>query len=174
MKSLPLLLISAAFALNACTNNPITYYRLPNSTFQLPAAASDSVAIKVVLADSLNQGNLLYQPSPNTIHFAQQHLWADDLDNEIANTLANNLNQLNNEYSFNPSLKTNKALIIHINNFQGSYDGHVHISGYTEWQGIPRQNRNFNIHTVQQGNGYSNMVNALAYGLKQIAQQIAP
>ncbi|MDF7675727.1 ABC-type transport auxiliary lipoprotein family protein [Neisseriaceae bacterium ESL0693] len=176
MKLLPLLLISTLLMLSACASQSTTYYRLPDSDYRLPAAArQQAVQIKVVLADSINQGNLLYQESPNTLHFAQQHQWADDLSHEIASVLANHLNQTNGYYSYslqpNP---TSKTLTVHIETFQGSYDGHIHINGYSEWQGMSGQNRNFHIRIAQKGNGYNNMVNALSQGLNTLASEIQP
>lgn len=175
MKLLPLLLTSTLLTLTACASQNVTYYRLPDSDFRLPLTQQQPVQIKVVLADSINQGNLLYQESPNTLHFAQQHQWADDLNHEIASTLANQLNQPGSRYNYllNPTANT-KTLTVHIETFQGSYDGHIHINGYSQWQGIDHQNRNFHIRIAQHGGGYNNMVSALSQGLKELAQQIQP
>ena len=176
MKILLPLVCAVSLTLGACAGNPVTYYQLPGSNYQLPAGSQRiPVQLKVVLAERLNQGNLVYQDSPTTLHFAQQHLWADDLSGEISQTLANELNKQSIRYLFTPENKTKTTLTVYIQSFQGSYDGYIYISGYSSWQGINNeQGQNFNVRLPQQGNGYNNMVNALAQGLSNVAKSIAP
>lgn len=175
MKIILSLVCTAALTLTACAGTPVTYYQLPGSNYQLPTTSQRiPVQIKVVLAERLNQGNLVYQDSPTTLQFAQTHLWADDLSNEIKLVLANELNKKSERYWFTPENKTKATLTVYIQSFQGSYDGYININGYSSWQGTTENNKNFNIHIPQQGNGYSNMVNALAQGLSNVAQTIAP
>jgi uncharacterized protein len=175
MKILLPIVCAATLALSACAGNSITYYQLPGSNYQLPATSQKTpVQLKVILAERLNQGNLVYQDSPTTLHFAQQHLWADDLGNEISLALANELNKQSTRYLFTPENKTKATLTVYIQSFQGSYDGYIYINGYSSWQGINETGQNFNVRIAQQGNGYSNMVKALAQGLTSVAQSIAP
>lgn len=174
MKLLPVVLLSGLLTLSACASQPVTYYRLPDSSFQLPPQQHQLVQLQVMLADSLNQGSLIYQSGANTLYPATQHQWADDLSHEISATLANDLNRISTAYGYTILPDSKRQLTIHIDTFQGSYDGYIRISGYTEWQNQPELNRNFNVRVAQQGDGYNNMVNALAQGLQQVAQQIAP
>lgn len=176
MKILLPLVCAATLALSACASNSVTYYQLPGSNYQLPATSQRTpVQLKVVLAERLNQGNLVYQDSPTTLHFAQQHLWADDLGNEISLALANELNKQSAHYLFTPESKPKAAtLTVYIQSFQGSYDGYIYINGYSSWLGTNETGQNFNVRIAQQGNGYSNMVKALAQGLASVAQSIAP
>ncbi|PIT48874.1 PqiC family protein [Snodgrassella alvi] len=175
MKILLPIVCAATLALSACAGNSITYYQLPGSNYQLPATSQKTpVQLKVILAERLNQGNLIYQDSPTTLHFAQQHLWADDLGNEISLALANELNRQSTRYLFTPENKAKATLTVYIQSFQGSYDGYIYINGYSSWQGTNETGQNFNVRIAQQGNGYSNMVKALAQGLTSVAQSIAP
>lgn len=175
MKILLSLICACTLTLAGCAGTPVTYYQLPNSHYQLPSGYYRTpVYIKVVLTDSLNQGNLVYQDSPTTLHFAQNHLWADDLDQEITQILANELNKYSQHFSFMPQSNSKHTLTVYISAFQGSYDGHIHIKGYSMWDGSKEKGQNFNIRLSQQGNGYSNMVKALAKGLEQVAITIAP
>lgn len=172
---LVLITMFTVLALSACTSTPVTYYQLPDSSYQLPANYQRiPVQLKVELTDSLNQGNLVYQDSPTTIHFAQNHLWADDLQQQIIERLANKLNKNSYYYRFMPQTNNKNTLTVHISSFQGSFDGFIHIKGYSQWHGVQEKEQNFDIRLPQQGNGYSNMVKALAQGLDEVAASIAP
>lgn len=166
---------TTTLVLSACASTPTAYYQLPHSNYQLPASYHRTpVQLKVVLADSLNQGNLVYQDSPTTLHFAQNHQWADNLDQEISQILANELNKNSFQYLFYPQTNNKNVLTVYISSFQGSFDGHIYIKGYSHWQGKLENGQNFDIRLPQQGNGYSNMVKALAQGLKEVAVSIMP
>jgi len=54
----------------------------------------------VKLADYLNTRNLIVQTNQYQINNASHHLWAEDLDNAIAKSLLNKLQQLNDRFLF--------------------------------------------------------------------------
>ncbi|MCO6504548.1 MAG: membrane integrity-associated transporter subunit PqiC [Snodgrassella sp.] len=173
MKNLLSLICITTLALVGCVGTPTTYYQLPNSNYQMPSSYYRiPVQLKVVLADSLSQGNLVYQDSITTLHFAQNHLWADDLQQEITQALANEMNKISHHYAFMPHTDNKNTLTVYISAFQGSFDGHILIKGYSQWHGRPEKGQNFDIQLPQQGNGYNNMVKALAQGLKEVAASI--
>lgn len=168
--------IALILVLSACAAQPTAYYRLPDSHFQLPQNNRPAVQIKVKLAESLDQGNLLYQTSPTMLHFAQHHQWAEDLADDLANSLANKLNRNPGRYAYVVQAEghTMPVLTVHVDAFQGRYDGQTQISGYTTWQGTGQHGRNFNAVTPQQGDGYEAMVHSLDRSLDAIVPQIAP
>ncbi|WP_051940434.1 PqiC family protein [Stenoxybacter acetivorans] len=168
--------VAIIIGLTACAGNPISYYRLPDSSFQAASNSLPIVRIEVQTADFLNRSNLVYQDSPENVYFARQHLWSEPLNTMLAKAFANDLNRLPERrfaYTAAPAANT-PILLIHIEDFQGSHTGYTHISGYSQWQDIKLNTHNFDIHTAQQGNGYTAMVQSLRQGVRDAAKSIAP
>ena len=165
--------LALAFALAACSSVNTAYFTLPDSQFELPAGQGDEVALQVILAEPLATGGLVYQTDPLHLNFAKQNLWAAPLDQSIAANLANKLNRQNNRYRFIPAGRSQASttLKIYIENFNGTYQGHTLIQGYSQWP--DGSGRNFRIETPQQGDGYPAMVQSLDQGLTQAAERLA-
>ena len=165
--------LALAFALAACSSVNTAYFTLPDSQFELPAGQGDEVALQVILAEPLATGGLVYQTDPLHLNFAKQNLWAAPLDQSIAANLANKLNRQSKRYRFIPAGRSQASttLKIYIENFNGTYQGHTLIQGYSQWP--DGSGRNFRIETPQQGDGYPAMVQSLDQGLTQAAERLA-
>lgn len=169
-----LMAAALAFALTACSSGVSTaYFSLPNSQFELPEGQGNEVALQVILAEPLANGGLVYQTDPLHLNFAKQNLWAAPLDQSIAANLANKLNRQGSRYRFIPAHRSQAAttLKVYIENFNGTYQGHTLIQGYSQWPN--GSGRNFRIETPQQGDGYPAMVQSLDQGLSQAAERLA-
>lgn len=167
------LFAAATLLLSACAGNQPHYYRLPDSTFRLPEGRAANAVLQVRLNDSLDGNGLVYQSSSTQLHFARQHQWGEALAPAMAKSLANALNQQPGRYRYtierSPGLP---VLTVYIESFQGQYNGHTHIAGYTRWSDAARLGRNFSVETAQHGDGYAAMVDSLATGIKQVAVEI--
>ena len=165
--------LALAFALAACSSVNTAYFTLPDSQFELPAGQGNEVALQGILAEPLATGGLVYQTDPLHLNFAKQNLWAAPLDQSIAANLANKLNRQSKRYRFIPAGRSQASttLKIYIENFNGTYQGHTLIQGYSQWP--DGSGRNFRIETPQQGDGYPAMVQSLDQGLTQAAERLA-
>ncbi|WP_038329952.1 membrane integrity-associated transporter subunit PqiC [Kingella kingae] len=169
------LYLASLTVLAACSSTPTQHYQLPDSALLLPTqtAAQKVVSIKVVLSEPLNGSSLLYQSDANTLHIAQQNLWASPLHQSVATSLANKLNRQQSSLHFR-SADLNHAnpntLTVYLDRFQGSYMGDTEINGYVQWH--DQRMRPVRAVTPQQGNGYDAMLRSLDAGLNQIAAQI--
>lgn len=164
--------LALAFALAACSSVNTAYFTLPDSQFELPAGQGNEVALQVILAEPLATGGLVYQTDPLHLNFAKQNLWAAPLDQSIAANLANKLNRQSKRYRFIPAGRSQASttLKIYIENFNGTYQGHTLIQGYSQWP--DGSGRNFRIETPQQVDGYPAMVQSLDQGLTQAAERL--
>lgn len=167
--------MAAVLALAACGGAAGQYYRLPDSGFRLVADQRPAVLLKVVMPDSLNGESLVYQTSATQVHFTRQHQWSEEPAQAAAKSLANALNRNGGRYRYtvNADDVRGPVLTVYIEHFQGQYNGHTRVSGYSRWSdGTP--GRNFDIETPQQGDGYGAMVQSLAEGLRRAAEAVAP
>ena len=165
---------ATAAALSACAAPTGTqYFTLPESQYQFSTNQGSELAVRVRLAEPLNQGGLVYQTDAYRINFARNHLWASALDNALAASFSNKLNRLNSRYRFTPANRSSvgaPTLKIYIEAFQGSYQGQTLVRGYSVWP--DGQSRNFNAETPQQGDGYTAMVESLNEGVATAAGTI--
>ena len=165
-------LLATTMLLAACASSSTQYYRLPQSDYRLPPTPPNAV-LQVVLNDSLSNNGLVYQSTPTQLHFARQHQWGEALAPALAKSLANTLNQQPGRYRYtiqrSPGLP---VLTVHVEAFQGQYNGHTRIAGYTSWSDAARRGRNFAVETPQHGDGYAAMVDSLNTGLQQVAVEI--
>lgn len=168
-----------ALLLAACAAAPpAQYFVLPDSRYLPPAEtagtqAAAPVGLRVLLAEPLARGSLVYQTDEVRLSFAKHHLWAEPLEHSLAAAFANRLNRLGSTrfvpaqlFSGSPSFR------IHINEFQGSHHGHALVGGYLRHP--DGRMTPFRILTPQQGDGYAAMVRALAQGLDGAAAAVAP
>lgn len=163
---------TAALLLAACAAAPVQYYRLPDSSFLLPEGNGEETALRVVLAEPLDKGGLVYQSSELQLNFARSNLWAAPLDSALSARLANELNRTQNRYRFVPAERSSagRTLTVYIDAFYGSYRGSTLVQGYSLWP--DGSGRNFRVETPQQGDGYSAMLQSLSQGLGQAARDI--
>ena len=165
---------AAVLLLTACGGAAGQYYHLPDSGFELVQDARVPVLLKVVMPDSLNGESLVYQTSATQVHFTRQHQWSEEPAPAVAKSLANALNSQGGRYRYTVTSEgRGPTLTVHIERFQGQYNGHTRVSGYSQWSdGTP--GRNFDIETPQQGDGYDAMVQSLAEGLRRAAAVVVP
>lgn len=164
------LLLLSACASTSPSLNSTRHYQLPESAFRLPETPP-TIGVNIQLAEPLKSGSLLYQTSPHTLHFAQNHLWAAPLDQSLASALSNKLNRAQ-PMSFAPSgqLNTPNTLTIYLDRFQGRYTGETEISGYARWPN--GKQTAFHVITPQIGDGYAAMTESLNQGLDEVVKQI--
>ncbi|MCP1659435.1 PqiC family protein [Neisseria perflava] len=165
--------LTAALLLAACgTAQTTQYFVLPDSSYTQPDRQGEEIAVKVILADALDKGGLVYQTDAYHVNFARNHLWANPLDSALAGNLSNKLNRLSRQYVFVPSARSHsrKQLKIYVEAFNGSYQGKTVVSGYALWP--DGRSKPFHAETAQQGDGYTAMVESLADGLQQAAQDM--
>ncbi|STZ76768.1 Lipoprotein [Bergeriella denitrificans] len=165
--------LTAALLTAACgTAQSPQYFVLPDSQYIRPAERGAEIAVKAYLSDALDTGGLVYQTDAYRLNFARNHLWANPLDDALANNLSNRLNSLNRRYTFVPAARSQSTqqLKIYVEAFNGSYSGQTVVSGYAQWPN--GASRPFRVETVQQGDGYAAMVESLAEGLKQAATEM--
>ncbi|HGM0382305.1 TPA: membrane integrity-associated transporter subunit PqiC, partial [Neisseria gonorrhoeae] len=87
--------IAAALTLAACgTVQSTQYFVLPDSRYIRPATQGGETAVEVRLAEPLKRGGLVYQTDPYRINTAQNHVWADTLDDMLEAALSNAFNRL--------------------------------------------------------------------------------
>lgn len=168
-------LTAAVLLLSACSApQNVHYLTLPDSAYRLPEGQGRELALKVVLAEPLQQGGLVYRTDEHSLHMARQHLWAAPLEQAAEARLANELNRLNSTYRFVPAKRSSakQTLTVYLEAFNGSYLGHTLVEGYSRWP--DGSGRNFRIETPQQGDGYPAMLQSLSKGLSRAAERIAP
>lgn len=168
--------LCCAVLLSACAAPAVHYYQLPDSVFRQPNS-TDTITLSVLPSDVVKSDALVYQTSPQTVHFANRHLWAQRVDEAAANVLANALNDLSPSRRYAP--QTDRAACpcvrVTLQRFQGSYDGTVRVAGFAQFydaNGKLTHSRNFSVERPQQGDGYAAMVVALNAALKDAAAQI--
>lgn len=167
-----LTVIGALLALSACATPVPQYFTLPDSQYIHPGRSNNEVAVRVYLAEPLNNGGLVYQTDVYHVNFARNHLWAGALDNALASGFSNKLNRLNPNYTFVPAARSSSSqtLKIYVEAFQGSYQGKTLVSGYALWPN--GQSRPFHVETEQHGDGYKAMVESLNFGLEKASEAV--
>lgn len=161
--------------LAGCAAPPLKYYQLPDSQYQLPEQAEINAIIQVKLNDHLKHTNgLIYQTTPTELNIATQHQWSESLTTAIAKSLANKLNRQSSKhrYTIHQNVPNLPILTVYIEAFQGQFNGHTHISGYAIWSDRKYTGKNFDVESIQKGNGYAAMVDSLNTGLQEIAKII--
>lgn len=168
-----LIMIGILLALSACATPVPQYFTLPDSRYIHPGRTGNEIAVRVYLAEPLNNGGLVYQTDAYHVHFARNHLWAGALDNALASGFSNKLNRLNPRYTFVPATRSSspQTLKIYVEAFQGSYQGKTLVSGYALWPN--GESRPFRVETEQNGDGYKAMVESLNSGLEKASEAVA-
>ncbi len=166
------IMIGALAALGACSTPATQYFTLPDSQYSHPAKSGSEIAVRVYLAEPLNNGGLVYQTDAYHVNFARNHLWAGSLDNALASGFSNKLNRIGGRHIFVPAARSSSTQIlkIYVEAFQGSYQGKTLVSGYALWPN--GQSRPFHVETPQNGDGYTAMVESLNQGLEKAAEAV--
>ncbi len=177
------LMVIAVLLLAACSsnNNGKVYYQLPVNAQPASQVVSQTGSHllwidQIVLADYLAANGVVYQTSDVQYVIATNNLWASPLDQQLRNTLINNLSQAMPGWiiASQPLASEQSTLTVNITGFHGRYDGKVIVSG--EWllkQNNEIINRPFRIELNQQDDGYDAMVKTLAQAWQQEAQSMA-
>lgn len=165
-----ILILSCLLLLNACSiKQEVTHYYQLGEQRIFASKQAPEMALKITLSTTLNQQSLVYQNTASQLHFAQYHRWANPLSESIENVLSSELNRLGTNKMIPAHLndKNLPVIMVYIDRFQGTYLGETEISGFARFPN--GQQRNFTLHTPQQGDGYVAMVRSLEVGLNQLA-----
>lgn len=176
-------IIAALLLLAGCSSTvENTYYQLPSGSNVARVNSeptSDQPMIwvqQVSVPDYLAGNGLVYQTNDVKYVIAANNLWASPLDQQLQQTLVNNLSKAlpGRVVASSPLGESHDTLTVNVTGFQGRYDGQVVVSG--EWL-LQHQGRlikhGFNLTLPQTEDGYDALVRTLAIGWQQTAQQIA-
>lgn len=186
------LILSLTIGLSGCfKSNPPVHaerYSLPEVSTPASAAtpapanqASQTLVLnRIQLADYLDTDRIVVQLDDITLHPARDHLWVDNLSQELRRGLRTRLaSHLKNTAVVDPQPglpTTARTLNITIDQFHGQMHGYAVISG--QWQlgragqaATPAQT--FKFSTPLAENGYPALVRALGQDLDLLCAQIA-
>lgn len=186
---LPLILLLTACSHNnrgdrgRNSNNKVVFYQLPMMT---PVSTTGNSRIKtkqlqiapVILTELLNQQGIVYQIDPVRYVVASYNYWGSALDQQLQQQLISQLTQALPNYlvTSQPSLISSQVskITVHVDQFNGRYDGSAVISGHWLWQTEKgTQQHPFQFALYQPTDGYDGLVLTLAKGWQQLAQSIA-
>ena len=174
-----------ALLLSACSSqSQVSYYQLPpvvtseNSTQAFNLNTGNQLWIEsVTVADFLSGPGIAYQTSDVKYTVAQNNLWGSGLDQQLKQTLIDNLSSLLPGRVVSGQLisgKDSDALRVTVTGFQGRYDGYAVVSGYWMLQSDNKViRRPFNIEMPLQKDGYDELVYSLANAWQKEAVVIA-
>lgn len=155
-------------------------YFLPQIDLTKPAGEPSARFLQisdVQLADFLSGGGLVLQLDDITLNQAKNHLWADDLRQQINRALRDRLNQRQQQFTVvGPQTAADLRLSLVIDAFHGRHDGLALTSG--QWQlhtaeGERIQLQNFDLQTQLSEPGYPALVRALGVNLDKLAASLA-
>ncbi|MGQ2965756.1 PqiC family protein [Methylophilus sp.] len=183
------LLLIAACSLSAClkSNPPVTSQRFSLPEVTTPAAAQSTSAAqqtlvlnRIQLADYLDTDRIVVQLDDVTLHPARDHLWVDNLSQELRRGLRARLaSRLPDTAITDPlpgAAPSATSLQLTIDQFHGQIGGYAILSG--QWQLLsadhkPLQNQSFKFRTPLAESGYPALVRALGSNLDLLSAQIA-
>lgn len=189
------LILTLALSLNACfKSNPPVHterYSLPETSAPETSAPETSaqptanaatqtlVLNRIQLADYLDTDRIVVQLDDITLRPARDHLWVDNLSQELRRGLRTRLASRLKQTSVvdpQPGLPVSaRTLNITIDQFHGQMQGYAVLSG--QWQlsgaGQPLPSQAFKFTTPLAENGYPALVRALGQDLDLLCDQIA-
>jgi len=179
------LAVLLGLSLSGCfkSNPPVKTerYSLPEVTTPQPAASQmRTLALgRLQLADYLDTDRIIIQTDDITMQPARDHLWVDNLSQELRRGLRARLaSRLGNTLVVDPQpgLPATNTLHLTIEQFHGQMRGYAVISG--QWQlisanQVPGPSRAFKFSTPLAENGYPALVRALGQDLDLLSEQIA-
>lgn len=182
-----LLIVILPLFLLACGTTPSTlhYYVLDQDTSAYqqnkPNIEVEKITLsKVILANYLQQPSLSIEQDDHKIYYANQHLWAEDLDSAIARTLTNDFNLSSNEHymlsNSDPNASEGKyQLQVQLDHFSATQSASVILAGkYWILEGQSTIiNRHFYFEKTLLQDGFSHSVSLQRQLLKQLAAQIS-
>lgn len=185
------LIFILACSLTACfkSNPPVQSQRYSLPEVPAPVAASQDksspaltntlVLNKITLADYLDSDRIVVQLDDITLRPARDHLWVDNLSQELRRGLRNRLSSRMPGTAVVDPLpgSANKAttLQLTIDQFHGQMQGYAVLSG--QWQLLsaehkPLQSQSFRFSSPLAENGYPALVRALGSDLDLLSDQI--
>lgn len=179
------LAVLLGLSLSGCfkSNPPVKTerYSLPEVTTPQPAASQmRTLALgRLQLADYLDTDRIIIQTDDITMQPARDHLWVDNLSQELRRGLRARLaSRLGNTLVVDPQpgLPATNTLHLTIEQFHGQMRGYAVLSG--QWQlisanQVPGPSRAFKFSTPLAENGYPALVRALGQDLDLLSEQIA-
>lgn len=178
------LALMLALSLGGCfkSNPPVKTerYTLPEVITAQPSAAQTRTLIlnRLQLADYLDTDRIVIQTDDITMQPARDHLWVDNLSQELRRGLRARLaSRLGNTRVVDPQpgLPAANTLHLTIEQFHGQIRGYAVLSG--QWQLITAQqttgpSQSFKFSTPLAENGYPALVRALGHDLDLLSEQI--
>ncbi len=181
------LLMLAVASLSACASAPaLQHYHLPalNQSAGVDAGAATRLLglMPVSLARHIDSQGLLFQGSEIEISEAHGHRWAEPLEDQLGRALRL---QLARELpgvkvlptrSLNPLDGVTQQLMVHVERFQGRYDGVAVLSGYwllRDASGRLLASGDFSLERALQADGYPALVNSLDAAWAQVGAELA-
>jgi len=183
-------LISVVLALTACASNTqtIRYYSFNLNGFQQTVDTETSSRISIIvdpilLADFLDQDNLVMQLGANEVYKANYHRWAEPLDQAVSKYLVQKINdKIGNEYHFvksnrmyNRIKKSNLHLNLEIDQFHSTDNAEVVLSGHYYFYDKDKSYesiKHFNVTEPLTTDGYQHSVEKLNGLLDQLIIQL--
>lgn len=162
-----------------CASQPVENHRyfLPATDTSQKQSADKSARLlqisEVQLADFLDDGGLVLQLDDITLNQAKNHVWAEDLRQQINRGLRDRLNHRQQRFVVvGPHTTAELRLSLTIDAFHARHDGLALTSG--QWQLINAQGdilnlRNFELQTELSEPGYPALVRALGENLDDLA-----
>lgn len=162
-----------------CAKQPIENHRyfLPTADSTQSQSAHKSARLlqinDVQLADFLNNSGLVLQLNDITLNQAKNHVWAEDLSQQISRGLRERLNQAQQSFIVvGQQTPAELRLSLTIDAFHGRHDGLAITSG--RWQLRNNQGeivslQNFDLQTELSTSGYPALVRALGKNLDELA-----
>ncbi|MBF4987589.1 membrane integrity-associated transporter subunit PqiC [Methylophilus sp. 14] len=183
------LAVLLGLSLSGCfkSNPPVKTerYSLPEvttpqaATTQTPTLTRTLALGRLQLADYLDTDRIIIQTDDITMQPARDHLWVDNLSQELRRGLRARLaSRLGNTLVVDPQpgLPATNTLHLTIEQFHGQMRGYAVLSG--QWQlisanQVPGPSRAFKFSTPLAENGYPALVRALGQDLDLLSEQIA-
>lgn len=180
-------LLALAFSLSACfkSNPPVKTerYSLPEITAPQQSNPSTNtthptlILNRIQLADYLDTDRIVIQLDDITMRPARDHLWVDNLSQELRRGLRTRLaSRLNHVTVVDPQpglAASSNTLNITIDQFHGHMQGYAVLSGQWQSGGSSLPPQSFKFTTPLAEDGYPALVRALGHNLDLLCDQIA-
>lgn len=190
--------IICILCLASCSSTPEeaeTKYYLLNSPSLNKSAILDSsnteqpkkkdVFLIIDVAKYLQQPFIAMQIDEHTLYYAQSHLWAEPLKNEIAVALSYELNLSGqiNQYTVlegNPNKQSGDKLFVNIEHFHSSNTGNIILTGNFQWLDQSTKNSEAAYHSKQpfyleaplESDGFTHSISKMRTLLTSLASNI--
>lgn len=181
------MLLMLTLSLSACfqSNPPVKTERYSLPEVSAPQQASPSVSTtthtlllnRIQLADYLDTDRIVIQLDDITMRPARDHLWVDNLSQELRRGLRTRLaSRLGHVTVIDPQpglAAASNSLNITIDQFHGHMQGYAVLSGQWQSVGSSLPPQSFRFTTPLAEDGYPALVRALGHNLDLLCDQIA-